>query len=459
MHKAFITTIVFLLLPLAAQADTLELLQTRLARQLSAGTVWGLTVQSLETDASQSIGGNETAMAPGSVMKMLLAAAVLEHDFPGWQETQLLSDAEAEQGRINGNLYLHGYGQPLLTVADVQDAVQELSKKGITRISGDIVADATFFQVEEGARTRQGSAYALPGALGLDLHTVRVTVAPTQVGQPPTVEMAPPNAAAKLAISARTIESGRKDISIVQLDDRSYKVSGNIPQNTVPVAKRFALEDAALYAAGALKALLEQAGIEVAGNCKTGKTPNVAVLLHTIEGPPLDQVLRDMNWHSLNLVADNLLLALGAHAFEPPGTFDKGVRAIETTWQSLNLPTGQVSIGDGSGLNRANRITTERMAQFLSQTSKQAWFESFKETLPRAGTDGIAKGLAFKNENFRVKSGRLEDVYALAGYGVTSNDEDVSFCFIVSGPGAGVLPNMEQLGAKVLRAISKETFH
>jgi D-alanyl-D-alanine carboxypeptidase/D-alanyl-D-alanine-endopeptidase (penicillin-binding protein 4) len=395
----------------------------------------------------------------GSVLKLITICALIEQDLEPWVNTPLLAESTQRNGLVRGSIFFRGSGNALLTDTDLEQVTQRMVNGGITRITGDIVGDDTLFETDSPLRTRVGSAYAPPCALGLDLHTVSLTLSPSLPGDFPGVALAPPNSMVRVAVSARTVSGIRNDIRITRLDDMHYKVEGNLPVGSAPVSARFPLDDPALYAAGTLKTLLEEAGIKVEGMVRKGKTPDDAVVLADIPGPPMKAVLRDMNHHSLNVVADNLLLALGAERFGPLGTREKGVRAVEEFLVGLDLPMDEVEIYDGSGLNDKNRVTANFMAQFLHKISKKPWFEEFKTTLPRAGYDGTVKNLPFRDERFRVKSGRLEDVYALAGYGVDGAGKDVAFCFIVNGPGVGMLPNMDQIGADVLRAIATETVH
>jgi len=72
------------------------------------------------------------------------------------------------------------------------------------------------------------------------------------------------------------------------------------------------------------------------------------------------------------------------------------------------------------------------IADYLYQVSKKPWFDSFRETLPRPGLEGTVKRIGYTDQRFRVKTGRLDDVFALAGYGVNAAGREFSFAFIVN---------------------------
>ena len=121
---------------------------------------------------------------------------------------------------------------------------------------------------------------------------------------------------------------------------------------------------------------------------------------------------------------------------------------------SLDLPSGEAIIADGCGLTRDNRITTHFIANYLYQISKKPWFESFRETLPRPGLEGTVKKIGYTDERFRVKTGRLNDVFALAGYGVNAAGREISFAFIVNSKNARISDRWHSRG-ELLRLLAE----
>ncbi len=195
----------------------------------------------------------------------------------------------------------------------------------------------------------------------------------------------------------------------------------------------------------------------MSGEVKSGKAPAAATRLAEVTPPDLDVLLRDMNMHSLNVVADNLLLLLGAQKFGAPGTQEKGLLAVNDFLAGLGFSTVDAIAADGSGLRDENRATVGFFAKYLWKASAQPWFDTFYASLPRAGVDGTLRGLEFVDERFRVKTGVLEDAYALAGYGADRGGRRFSFAFIVNYPGCGIT-NINKVGAAVMRLLSTEVF-
>jgi serine-type D-Ala-D-Ala carboxypeptidase/endopeptidase (penicillin-binding protein 4) len=165
-------------------------------------------------------------------------------------------------------------------------------------------------------------------------------------------------------------------------------------------------------------------------------------------------ILRDMNVHSRNSTAQNLAVSLGERRFGSPGTRAKGNRAVCNFLNSLDLPAKEAIIADGCGLARGNRMTSGFIAHYLYQVSKKPWFDSFRETLPRPGLEGTVKRIGYTDQRFRVKTGRLDDVFALAGYGFNAAGREFSFAFIVNSKNGRIFDRMHSRG-ELLRLLAE----
>jgi len=115
-----------------------------------------------------------------------------------------------------------------------------------------------------------------------------------------------------------------------------------------------------------------------------------------------------------------------------------------------------VTIADGSGLSEADRVTSRFMARFLQKISKHPWFTQFEGSLPVAGVDGTLKDIGFTDSRFRAKTGKLENAFGLAGYGINNKTgKKIAFSYIVNIPGADVM-GIDKTGAEVMRYLASE---
>ena len=89
-------------------------------------------------------------MRPASSEKLVTAVTALDILGPSYQlSTQLLAVAPVNGGALQGDLYIKGVMDPLLTTADVHVLASQLKAIGIRRITGRLVADASFKDADE----------------------------------------------------------------------------------------------------------------------------------------------------------------------------------------------------------------------------------------------------------------------------------------------------------------------
>ena len=89
-------------------------------------------------------------MRPASTEKVATAIAALDLLGPNFSlTTQLLSSAGITGSTLDGDLYLKGVMDPLLSVADVRSLVSQLQAAGIRTIDGRLIADGSFKDADE----------------------------------------------------------------------------------------------------------------------------------------------------------------------------------------------------------------------------------------------------------------------------------------------------------------------
>jgi D-alanyl-D-alanine carboxypeptidase len=169
----------------------------------------------------------------------------------------------------------------------------------------------------------------------------------------------------------------------------------------------------------------------------------------------LFHLLHDMNVHSRNATALTMAHSLGERRFGSPGTRAKGNRAVYSFLDSLELPVEEAVIADGCGLDRGNKVTVGFMADYLYQLAKKPWFDTFRQTLPRPGLEGTVKRIGYTDERFRVKTGYLNDVFALAGYGVNGAGREFSFAFIVNSKNGRIYDRKHSRG-ELMRLLAED---
>jgi serine-type D-Ala-D-Ala carboxypeptidase/endopeptidase (penicillin-binding protein 4) len=418
----------------SAGVDTINslLFRNSMESSIPSNAKWSFSAIDIATGKKIISAGNsqDIPLIPGSCMKLYLSAAILDlYTKENFEPAAIVShDGVVFHRKLLGNLYLKGSGDAFISEGDLRRASEEVTSRNILEVAGDIVLDDLLFDTQGLSRIYYGPAYPAPAALGLDMHTVSISAD----GSPAGFKVSPLNNEVKI-----TSVSGFKP-AIRQIDDLTYEFSGSAFDSEI-VRYRFPLNDPAYYAALTFKSLLSSRGVSINGMVRRGEMPGDTTEVLKISSKSIPDMIRDMNFNSLNVAADNLFLVIGAKQFGPPGTRTKGVSAIRTFLKELGVPAAGMSIADGSGLSQHNRTTSDQIAEFLARASDQRWFTIFHESLPRAGLDGTLRNTGHKNERIRAKTGQLRDANCLAGYIDKNNQSKMAFALIVNVPGADLL--------------------
>src|ERR1043166_555816 len=155
------------------------------------GGRWGVLVVSLSRGDTLYAKNQETLMQPASTLKLFTTGLALDRFGPDYKlATEVLRDGAIDaSGVIDGNVYLRGGGDPSLSMrflgraSPMNDLARAVAASGVTRIRGDLVADASAFDdqlIPDGWKKKYlAAAYAAPvSALSLNENVVWVVVTP-----------------------------------------------------------------------------------------------------------------------------------------------------------------------------------------------------------------------------------------------------------------------------------------
>lgn len=117
---------------------------------LLSQTQVGLHIVDLTTGEVLYAKGEFQRMRPASSEKMITAIAALDILGPSYTlNTQLLTTGTISGGTLQGDLYIKGTMDPLISTTDVNALARQLKSLGIQRITGHIIADASFKDGDE----------------------------------------------------------------------------------------------------------------------------------------------------------------------------------------------------------------------------------------------------------------------------------------------------------------------
>jgi len=293
------------------------------------------------------------SLLPASNEKLTVTYAALTALGPGFRiETDVLQDDA-------GNLILKGYGDPTLSAAQLAVLARQVRAAGITRVSGGVLADESWFDTRRTAAGWKAAFY---------------------------IEESPP-------LSALIVDRGRLG--------------------------RYTSNDPALAAAQLFRAALVRAGVHVALGASHGDATADAQVVAGVDSPTLAAIVHRMDVDSDNFYAEMLLKQLGAVQAER-GTTSAGAGVVTGLLAQAGIPLDGVRVVDGSGLSLLDRMTAAALASLLSVMWNDLDLRlELVASLPVAGRTGtlhsrmrhtVAAGIV------RAKTGTTSNASALSGF-------------------------------------------
>ncbi len=168
------------------------------------------------------------------------------------------------------------------------------------------------------------------------------------------------------------------------------------------------------------KTMLQQgAKVQVSLISARAPMPADAVLMHQENSAPMHNLLSLANTESHNFTAE-VLLRQGA------GSWDLGqATQRETLWLTQQgLPMQGVRVVDGSGLDRANRLTSRFLAALLLRMDQHPYGRDYLASMAVAGQRGTLRNLYLGTPlqgKFHGKTGTITGVRAISGVLVTND--------------------------------------
>jgi len=358
----------------------------------------------LTDDAGKIIyGENETEKRiPASTTKILTSLAALEtlgvyYKFKTWFIFN----------KKTGNLHIKGFGNPLFVSEEIQALCFDIiDKVGLTNVH-DIILDNSYFtpDIEIPGTLNSLNPYdSTTGALCANFNTVffkwdnRLKRYISAEPQTPLLDIFADR------IMASEQQQGR---ILLSRQNRQH------------------------YAGYLIKSFLEGQKVPVTGSVVLGEFNSQASDIGIFESDStLEQIIRKLLRFSNNFMANQLMLVLGANAFGPPATLEKGVIALKQ-FAEKQLGIKGIDLIEGSGISRRNRISPVQMQKIL-----MAFMPYYQ--------------LMQKKENEYYKTGTLSDVRTRAGYFEGEDSRLYPFVIMLNDTRTGYGDIRRELKQKVL---------
>ena len=344
-------------------------------------------------------------LVPASILKLLTSLAAFHYLGRDYRyTTEFYLDKHS-------NLKIKGYGDPLLVSEIVNEiAVQLTNQVGKSLGFNDLVVDDSQFNqpLTIPGISSSSQPYDAPnGALCVNFNTVFFKH--TETGYISAEAQTPLLPYAETRIRTRNLKNGR------------FVLSHLGSENTI-------------YAGSLFRYFLERHGAEFSGKVRLGQVnkPEDRLIYRYVSRYSLAQIISKLLEYSSNFITNQLLISTGMAALGPPGNLDKGVAAVLDYTASV-LKITDISIVEGSGISRRNRVSAYQMLQVLKE------FEPHHRLMRQKGREFY-------------KTGTLYGVSTRAGFiaGQNGNDRWYRYVVIINTPGKSTKPVMRKL-RKILK--------
>lgn len=341
----------------------------------------------------------DQVVIPASTLKILVAAVAVDVLGADFTYTTRVAGPAPAGGVVDGDVYLIGGGDPLLSgdwyassnldrfppfhTTSLDELARRLAAAGVTEIRGAVRGDGSRYDDEMYVDSWGG------GVAGL--------------------------------------EAGPYDALLVN----DARVRGDDQRSADP------------NEAGAREfvRLLGEQGVVVSGGAGTGQAPDGASELATIESAPLSSVVAEMLTNSDNNTAELMVKEIG-FAASGAGTRQAGLDAIVATIAGWGIDTAGLALGDGSGLSLDDRITCAQLLAVLRHTGFDG---PVGQGLAVAGQTGTLVDIFVDTPvagRLRGKTGTLNNppfdadppaVKALAGYLPVDGGGSIEYVLVLNG--------------------------
>ncbi|MDR2788453.1 MAG: D-alanyl-D-alanine carboxypeptidase/D-alanyl-D-alanine-endopeptidase [Candidatus Accumulibacter sp.] len=384
-------------------------------------------------------------MNPASVMKLLTTYAALEMLGPAhtW-ETEALIDHPLVNGRLEGNLYLRGSGDPRLALEQFWLFLRQMRMQGVNEIEGDLVLDRSAFSLPPHDSAEFDDKPLRPYNVGPDAllinlkslsFTLRADMDKARIevrSETPGFEDRVRN---RLTPGKGVCGDWREGLRI-GLEGDTLVFRGTYPARCGDKALNLSPWPADFQVERLFRALWRELGGTFRGRVREGHVPSGARALAVHRSPALAEIVREINKYSNNVMARQVFLALDAAR---PATPEGARRAVETWLSGKGLDMPGLVLDNGSGLSRKERISAESLGHLLLAAWRSPVMPELMASLPLAGVDGtLQKRLNGVSVTGRahLKTGYLENVRALAGYALDKDGRRWIVVFLINDPRA-----------------------
>ena len=377
-----------------------------------------------------------SVIPPASTMKLLTTATAVELWGGDYHiETPITYDGYIRDGVLHGNLYIEGRGDPTFGSRHVGSRnflyrwARQLRQIGIKRITGYVVADASYFDgdaLNPSWLWEDAGNYYAPGVFALSYldNTMNIVLRSGPIGSVAEVLHTTPNVPEiefENHIRCTHISYDGAFVHGVPYSNRRYLV-GSVPSNRQTFGVKGDLPNPSLILARDFVTVLNASSIEVGGVATylseqpIKRSSRTELFVHQSE--PLSEIIRHTNHESDNLYAEMLFRIFGSK-YTTPCTIHNASDFVRDYWRNRGVGLRSAKLLDGCGLAPQNAISPAMYVQLLRYMYGSKNKDVFLASLPCSGESGtlssFLRGTALHGK-VCAKSGTIGGTKNYAGY-------------------------------------------
>ncbi len=381
--------------------------------------------------------GNK-GLSTASTQKIFTAACVIETLGKDYQYTTSASyTGTISGGVLDGNLVVYSTGDPSLGTWRfeaykpenfLQKLVAAIKNKGISKISGNIIIDDSYFDFQNipgGWPWNDMGNYYGAGVWGVNWRENQFDI----------------------NINGKDFKNFNIDLQKVHWVNE-LKTGGISDQSLIftaphsdvalingmlPAGKTMTVSGATpnppLQLAVEILQQCKDAGIDVSGKINTvsemkihGEKPSVfnkQTAFFDYKSPTLDKLVYWFFRKSVNLYGETFIKTL-AKEKRNEGNFKAGVDFLQDFWKSKGINSAMINFADGSGLSPQNYVSARAEVQALLYAKKQSWFSAYYDGFP------------VHENGMKMKSGTMKDTKSFAGFHTSKSGKNFVFSIIIN---------------------------
>ena len=365
--------------------------------------------------------GNK-GLSTASTQKIFTAACALETLGKDYQYTTSASfSGNISNGNLDGDLYVFSTGDPTLGSWRYegykpenfkQKFINSLKEKGITKISGNLILDDSWFDFQTipgGWPWNDLGNYYGAGVWGMNWRENQFDLKMNgNKIQNSNIEL--PDV--KWVSEVKT--GGSYDQSLIFTAPHSdvALINGTLPSGKTMTVSG-ATPNPPLTLGAEMKNWFTENGIDFKGKIistseqkingeKISTFPKNNIFFE-YKSPTLDKIVYWFLRKSVNLYGETLIKTLGKEK-KNEGSYDAGIAFLKEFWKSKGINSSMINFADGSGLSPQNYVSARAEVQALIWAKKQNWYNDFYEGFPTQGN------------GMKMKSGTMKNTKSFAGY-------------------------------------------